>query len=239
MMFYFVFFLIVFAIVSTVSATTFFRKLPNEVKKLENRNMVTQTKSTEVNVPAPNVSCSYEATNKLLYSAIPEITIEHSLAVPFEYKFENVKLLLSNEGHLEYFIDNVLIWSTKNPHSYVTNLSVSVMLKDFKESMIVDMNDIELHMYPLRLMYQGRIIWGFWGGYDPTSLCDSSQECVIPVRDTAKGKVFLFSDNRKFRISLHENGDFIILKTSADEKDMFKWVKKIEHSFIEDYCSLK
>lgn len=222
-----------------------FRKLPNEKIFLENRTHPIQTnlKPNDINVPAPSVVCSQKAADKKLYGDIlPETKFNTNLLIPYkkQYTYRNIDvyLTLTNDGFLEYFANNERVWTSKNPHEYMKNVTVKLLLSEFVESCICLSEHVQLHLFPLRIMYKDQILWGFWGGFDVAHTCKNlSYECPIPVDDNTNGTLFLFSDDRIFRASLHENGDILIMKAHADTNNMFKWVKEIHSSFIENYCS--
>lgn len=244
-MFFYISILIIAVITFLTMNLIRFKKIEPFKRTLEKRIITVQNKlkNYEFNIHAPNIFCSQDAFESKLYmNGIPEIINENLFLYQnnkFELKKFKVVLQLSNQGNLEYFLNNVLIWTSKHPHEFFQTFDTEIMMKKFEESNVFEFSDLILHLYPLRIEYKNKIIWGFWGGYDPTSFCENDLEinnCSIPIRDSNKGKTFLFSENRIYRISLHENGDLIILKTTADEKNMYKWSKKIEYSFIEKFC---
>jgi len=228
--------LITFAVLNLIH----FRKLPPELIEFENKTIPKQTKikSNDINVPAPRVACM---DNTTLYKNLPKATIQTTVPVPNSISFlvDNAKvcLLLSNNGNLEYFLDDVLVWTSEKPHSYTSTLQVKVMLEKFVDKVIASTDELSLHIYPLRITYKDRLLWGFWGGFDATSFCsENDMECLIPIQEKDDGVVFLFSDNRTYRASLHENGDLIVMSASADSSNMFQWVKKIDSSLIQEHC---
>ena len=127
-----------------------FRKLSPELIEFENKTIPKQTKikSNDINVPSPRVAC---VDNTKIYKNLPVAIIDKTVPLPKEISFlvdaVKVSLSLSNTGNLEYYLDDVLIWTSEKPHTYISTLQTKVMLNKFVDKVIAKTDDLSLHIF--------------------------------------------------------------------------------------------
>lgn len=187
---------------------------------------------SELNIYAQRSLCRFSP--ETFYKKIPNITLR-DMPIPSFVEVDvtnqiSAKLLLTNQGHLEYFLNSVLVWTSQKPREFKECTEHEIMkysiLKQKPEewSFVSETkNGVRLHASPLALTVQDgevrRIIWTFMSGWDAAGLC-KNEECELPAEMPKKKdsiEVILISLSRSMRLVLMPNVDLLILETGASE----------------------
>jgi hypothetical protein len=178
----------------------------------------------DINLFAPLKS--FLSTN--MYETCPQVSLNTNISLPsfIEQQASSLKckLELSRQGILNYYINNKLVWNSSNPRKIIYGPDVTALLHyaDTNEWKIVCTNNkLKLSVAPLAITRNGRTIWSFYSGWDSSEFSNRTT-----------GEAFLLSDCRKFRMSLLENSDIVILKVNTDNK---KFGLDLESSLVETY----
>lgn len=196
---------------------------------------------SDINLHAPTTKCS----DINVYEDLPLVIIESNTPLPSSLVQEEsslkCKLYLNNNGILEYYLDDVLVWSSKNPRQIKLSTQLRVLQnaikeKDAKEWKKVYENDMnfKLHISPLGITDKNsKIIWTFMSGWE-TSQKDTS----LPHLHSGISKAIIISDNRQYRLALLSNSDLVILKAAKDPENISKQKVELHASIIQSFCKI-
>ena len=136
------------------------------------------------------------------------------------------KLIVNNDGHFEYYINLVMVWTSKYPRRIIKSTDLRVlehyMLENKNWQVVHDSGKFLLHVAPFAITSKvdKKIVWTFMSGW-------ALHDRTIPnEKFDGIATSFMTSENKKYFAAILSNGDIVTINESSN----------VQESIIQNFC---